>query len=135
MTNFASPWHELDQLEAQAPELVSKLENEHYFGLLVIVSIMGFFQGAIVPVSYELCAEMCYPISESVSSAMYQFCVNGGQLLFLLLPFVLEVSYFTFAMVLGLLLLFLVVAVILIPVSALPFGYQLQVDLPSLLLP
>ena len=113
MFNFQTPFSDLNQLETVATLAI--LKSSSFNGLLALTFFLGFFQGSIVPVSYELCAEMCYPVSESVSSAVYQFFVNFGQLMFLLLPFALPVQYFTAAMVLG--MFYLILVVTLVPIA------------------
>lgn len=62
------------------------LRKESFATLNIPVVLTGLLEGATVPLAYELCSQMLYPLSEGTSGGLYQLFVNTGQLLFLLVP-------------------------------------------------
>lgn len=62
------------------------VRQESFTTLNIPVVLTGLLQGATVPLAYELCSQLLYPLTEGTSGGLYQLFVNSGQLLFLLVP-------------------------------------------------
>eukprot|EP00808_Paulinella_micropora_P010863 g61623.t1 len=75
-----------------------------FWMLLAITWGTGFSQGALVPVSYELCSEMSFPAEESIGSTVYISCSYLSQGVFTFMPFMLPVIYYNSLMNLAMLL-------------------------------
>jgi len=63
-----------------------EVRAESFSTLNIPVALTGLLEGATVPLAYELCSQLLYPLSEGTSGGLYQIFVNSGQLLFLLVP-------------------------------------------------
>eukprot|EP00808_Paulinella_micropora_P020424 g8816.t1 len=89
-------------LSQATPTLNQNSQNSHrppiisFRTLRVLTLLTGFFQGALVPLSYELSAEMCFPTHESIGSTLYQLFVNIGSALFFIVPYICPRSWFNF---------------------------------------
>jgi hypothetical protein len=53
--------------------------------LLLPIILTGLAQGAMIPVAYELCAELAHPYGGSISGGLYQLVNNGANSMFVLL--------------------------------------------------
>jgi len=80
-----------------------------WLGLITI----GLSSGALLPISYEWCADLSRPVSEGTSGAIYQILVSAAQMLVLLISLFLKLYHLMF--VCGLLLVLCFVAVLMSP--------------------
>jgi Na+/melibiose symporter-like transporter len=87
-------------------KFVRDVRDSGFHMLNIPVILTGVFQGAMVPLVYELSAEICFPMSDGTSAGIYQLFVNLGQMLFLFVPVLCHSDWFNtaclFSMVFGL---------------------------------
>lgn len=70
-------------LSLPTPFTSAELIPTNYPVLMVAISAAGFFQGMLGPVSYELIAELVYPVPEATSGGMMVLLFNASTLIFL----------------------------------------------------
>lgn len=79
----------------KAPNL-KDVRKESFTILNIPVILTGLLEGATVPLAYELCSQLLYPLSEGTSGGLYQLFVNFGQLSFLLVPMLFKKRWYNF---------------------------------------
>ena len=118
--NFETPIAELNHLETSIKEDTHKRKFP-FAWLLLIMAAKGFFQGAIVPISYELCADISFPTMPTFSSTLYTFCSQVGQCLFTFMPMFYPVYFYTIIMSLAMFAMIVSLCLMTVPNRRLDF--------------
>lgn len=118
--NFETPSAELNHIETNIEEDTHRGKFP-FTWLLLIMLAKGFFQGSIVPVSYELCADMSFPTMPTFSSTLYTFCSQAGQCIFTFMPLFYPVYFYTVIMSLAMAAMVVILCLISVPNRRLDF--------------